>query len=999
MNMNTRIKKGLKITTISVVSFLCIIFIIIAIVINFIFTPTKLTPLVLKIANENLNARINMSSVDLTFFSSFPDFELRIENGSLISNALNDSITRKQDSLLTFSKCAISIKPLQYIYNNKISIRYILFDKASVYAYISKEGQANWDIISTDTTASAIDTTASSFNSNIDIKRIIFRQANFYFDDRNTDIYTHIDSLNLKMKMSLTPEISELKLSSNCKNLLFWQKGELLINHLAIGLDTDLAADKKTKTFTIDNAKINLNGLQLAANGELKRDTTRQVLIIDMNYGLQAPSVENVLKMIPKSVIKDNKITAEGQVEMSGKIKGEYGDKKLPTVSMKLNIKDASAQYKGMPYGIDKLSADLDIFIDMMRNTPSCANLKIFKFLGAHTDILADGKVENLLDDPYITFHTKSTVDFNALAQTFPLQPGVTLGGILTANLDFKGKLSSVKTQDIGRLYVKGDVDIKNVVIKDINKNFDFTGDASLNFSGDKALSAKATISSVILKSKIANSTIDSLSISAASPEGLPDTTKIIPLNLHVKMQKLRASVGDSIKLYSGRTEADIQSRPSKKNIKKPIFTIKLRTDSLFFKTNDAKMAMDLAGFNITTFQTRDSLWIPQGTIGFNRLYFISKDFGLPIRMKETSVNFERRTISLRQAKIRIGRSNIIATGSVHNLGRFMTKSELLSGKLNISSKRIDCNQLIAAMSSISEISEDDNMNVSDSIANEGGEMHLFVIPKNLDLELTTNVDKVTYNKMIFKNINGIVRLKDQVVNLENLSMEALDAQMKTSMIYKASNPYAAYTGFDFNINKINIGKLVDFIPELDTIVPMLRSFKGLVDFNIAAEARLDSLMNIKIPTLRSAIYIKGDSLVLLDGETFTKLAKILMFKNKKENMFDSISVNITVEDGNVKVYPFLVEIDRYRAAVGGEQNLDMTFNYHVSILKSPLPFKAGVDIYGNLDKVKFKITRAKYKNMVSPAYIQKIDSTRMNMGKVINSHFRRLINLSPRNQ
>ena len=118
MNMNTRIKKNLKITIISVVSFLCIIFIIIAIVINFIFTPTKLTPLVLKIANENLNARINMSSVDLTFFSSFPDFELRIENGSLISNVFNDSITRKQDSLLTFSKCAISIKPLQYIYNN-----------------------------------------------------------------------------------------------------------------------------------------------------------------------------------------------------------------------------------------------------------------------------------------------------------------------------------------------------------------------------------------------------------------------------------------------------------------------------------------------------------------------------------------------------------------------------------------------------------------------------------------------------------------------------------------------------------------------------------------------------------------------------------------------------------------------------------------------------------------------------------------------------------------
>ena len=46
----------------------------------------------------------------------------------------------------------------------------------------------------------------------------------------------------------------------------------------------------------------------------------------------------------------------------------------------------------------------------------------------------------------------------------------------------------------------------------------------------------------------------------------------------------------------------------------------------------------------------------------------------------------------------------------------------------------------------------------------------------------------------------------------------------------------------------------------------MLRSFEGRVQFDVAAEARLDSNMNIRIPTLRSAMYIKGDSLVLMAG-------------------------------------------------------------------------------------------------------------------------------------
>lgn len=168
----------------------------------------------------------------------------------------------------------------------------------------------------------------------------------------------------------------------------------------------------------------------------------------------------------------------------------------------------------------------------------------------------------------------------------------------------------------------------------------------------------------------------------------------------------------------------------------------------------------------------------------------------------------------------------------------------------------------------------------------------------------------------------------------------------------------------------------------------MLRSFQGMVDFDAAAEAVLDSNLYIKIPTLRSAMHIRGDSLVLMDGETFAEISKMLMFKNKKRNVFDSISVNVTVKDGNVTIYPFVVNIDRYRAAVGGTQSLDMSFDYHISILKSPLPFKAGVNITGTLDDMKIRIGKAKYKDAVTPIAIQKVDSTRMDMGADIVRDF-----------
>ena len=339
---------------------------------------------------------------------------------------------------------------------------------------------------------------------------------------------------------------------------------------------------------------------------------------------------------------------------------------------------------------------------------------------------------------------------------------------------------------------------------------------------------------------------------------------------------------------------------------------------------------------------------------------------------------------------MRIGKSNLKASGSVANLYGAMKKGDMLDANLEITSDMLDCNQLINALS----FPEDTLQVETDTVPSD---LKLFVIPKNIDFELQTNLKKVVYEKMVFENVHGDVDIRNQAVHLKDLSMRALEAEMKTALVYRAARKSRGYAGFDFRIKDINIGKLVDFIPALDTVVPMLRSFKGLVNFDVAAEAVLDSNLNIKIPSLKSAIHIKGDSLVLMDGETFAEISKMLMFKNKKKNVFDSVSVNITVKDGNVTVYPFIVEIDRYKAAVGGQQGLDMNFDYHISILKSPLPFKAGVNITGNLDKMKFRIGKAKYKNAVTPTEIHKVDSTRMNMGEQISSNFKKVMQRSNR--
>ena len=982
--MNRQVKKTLKISGITLGTVLLVLLVAIAFVINFIVTPKKLTPVVLDAANQTLNAHLDMESVELTFFSTFPQFGLKVKNGSLVSKALNDSSWCKTDSLLSFKECVLTVNPIAYLTENRIVVHNLSLEEVAVYAYRNKTGKANWEVTRASVDTIPADTASTDFNSEIDIRNIELKHANLVFDDRNTDIYSRIDDANLKLRLSLTKGISTLGLKFDNKNILFWQQGELLVNKIATSLRTDIMVDRQTAVWKLKDTELDVNGIRLDVNGAFRRDTVAKTIGMDLEYGLHAPSMETVLRMIPKSYVKDSKVSAKGEVTVSGRMRGVYGDKKLPAVSLKIGIKEASAQYKGLPYGIDEVTADFDAYVDLMRHQPSYLNLKIFHFKGAHTEVLADAKVDDLLDDPLITFHTKSTVDLDALAKTFPLQESVTITGKLDADMGMKCRLSALKKQDIGRMKLGGKLELKDFELKDTAKDFDFLGNATFRFRDNETLQAQMDVRKLVLRSRFLSSDIERLvaNVSSTNPQ---DTNRIVSLQCDMEVSKLRASMGDSIKLYSARAKAQAALGPQGVDVTKPAIDFSLRADSLFFSAAGTRMAMNVAGIKMKADKLNDSLWMPKGIVGFNRLRFRTPEFGLPIRMSKTAVTVDGPKITLKNASVRIGRSNMTATGDMMGVYRAMTKGEKLTAHLSLTSDLIDCNQLINSLS----FPEDTTEVLTDSVPSE---MKLFVIPRNIDFELQTDLKKVIFEKMLFENVHGAVDIKNQAIHLEDLSMRALDADMKAVMVYKAGSPRGGYAGFDFKIRNINIAKLVDFVPALDTIVPMLRSFKGRVMFDVAADARLDSAMNIRIPTLRSAIHIKGDSLVLMDGETFAEISKMLMFKNKKENVFDSISVNVTVHDGNVTVYPFLVEIDRYKAAVGGEQGLDMNFNYHISILKSPLPFKAGVNISGNLDKMKFRIGKAKYKDAVTPAAVHRVDSTRMNMGNEIVNRFRRVV-------
>ena len=984
--MKATLKKTLRISLITLGALIVLLTSAIALAINFVFTPEKLTPVVVKAANQSLHARLDLDAVELTFFSTFPRFGLKLTDGTLVSKAIRDTLWERPDTLASFRRAVLVINPIDYLKQQKITLHRLALDSAKIYAYKHEDGRTNWDILPTDTTAVTPKDTSRTDTARlireIDIRRVVLRHASLTFDDRETKIFANLWDVNLGLKAHLEKGHTTLALDWSNKNILFWQDGELLANHIATRLRTDLELARSTRTLTLHDARLDINGTELDVKGTLRRDTAAHALHVDLAYSLHAPSVETVLHMIPESVLKKESVKAGGEVLVEGTLKGLYGKRKMPLATLKIQLNDITAHYDRLPYGVDNFKADFYGQVDLMRQEPSYADLKILQFKGAHTDILADAKVTDLLGDPVIDFHTESTVDLTALAQTFPLQEGVSMGGKLDAKVRLHARLSSLMKKDLGRLKAGGKLTMSGLFLRDTNKGFDFTSDASLAFVGNEFLGVKAEVKNLTLRSRRLQSDLQSLTarVKTTNPQ---DTTRIAEMECKVDLNRLKASLDDSLNVFCGKSTATVKLQPGEHDPAKPQIGLSLQADTLFCRMGTTRMGMDKAGIGVQAEKLRDSLWIPRGIVGFNRLFVRTPMFALPVRMKKTSLTVGNRTITLRNATMRIGRSDLTASGAVYDLYGTMKHHKPLRAKLTLNSHNLNCNQLIRSIS----MPQDTLTAETDTTATD---IKLFVIPQNIDFELQTNLRRVRYGKMVFENVRGAVDIRDQTVHLQELSMNGLGATMNTTLLYRARQPEEGYAGFDFRLHRVDIGRLVDFIPSLDSIVPMLRSFEGVVDFNVAAETYLDSCLNLRIPTLRSAIHLEGDSLVLMDGETFAEISKKFFFKNKERNLIDSIAVNISVQNGNVTVYPFVVQMDRYRAAVGGTQDLDMNFDYHISVLKSPIPIKFGLNIRGNLDDMKFGIGKAKYKNAVTPVEIHKVDSTIANMGRQIVRDFRR---------
>ena len=520
--------------------------------------------------------------------------------------------------------------------------------------------------------------------------------------------------------------------------------------------------------------------------------------------------------------------------------------------------------------------------------------------------------------------------------------------------------------------------------------------------SQNSKVSADITLKATDLNAKMIDSTnIDAYMndfVAEIEVADFMDTITAISAKADINVAMLKASM-DTMNLY---TENAALSATVSPNNNKTMLMVNLDYDKL----NAGMGSMLSAQTGITSLlamavydDTKEDLLLQWNPV----LQLSMEDASLdllkePVEMPYLELDFSLGQFNINDSRLQIGNSDIMLWGNVYNIGAYVEKTGMLTGELFLESDYADVTELLALINDFTVSSESADTISSVTVTESAGSDTVtiadpFMVPEGIDLTLYTNLSEINFNDHTFNNVGGDVTIRDGVIVLQELGFSSNSAEMQLTAIYETPARDDLYVGLDFHLLDIQIDELIDLIPSIDSIVPMLKSFDGEAQFHLAAETNLKADYMPKMPTLIGAAAIEGKDLVIMDSEVFDGIKRKLLMSKNAENKIDSMSVEMQVLRNKVDLYPFLIHMDKYQAVVAGRHNInkDLDCNYHVSLTDCPLPVRLGVNVGGSLNDIAekplkhIKVGKCQYKKMFKPEKRGLAEERTLQMKKVIS--------------
>lgn len=788
-----------------------------------------------KVANENLNAKVDFADVDISLLRSFPNVSVGLNNYSvtgigqfegvkLISGETFD-LTVDFWSAWNFGKVPLNIKS-------------VTLDKPEINVIVLADGTANYDIAkpSTDTT-----TTETAFQ--IQLQKYAINDANVTYDDRLGGTFLKITDFDHSGEGDFTQDIFDLTTKTSIGEMTVESGGMGYLKKVKLKLDAGFNIDLANSKYTLKDNDLTINDLHLKADGWLAIPDSNT---IDMDLKFSAPQSEfkSLLSMIPNAYTASfSDVKADGTFKLDGTVKGKYitSPEAYPAFNINLEIANANVKYPDLPLGISGINTTVKVNspssdLDQMLVDVNKFNLKI-----GNNPLEGYFKLRTPMSDPDVDTKIKGVLDLSELSKAFPMEGVKSLTGIINTDVAVKTRMSTIDKGNYENVNMSGTAAIK-----------------SLNYVADG---------------------MPAVTINTMQMDFTPQNVKVPNFDMKLGKSDLRGNgTIDNILAYFS---------PDK--TMKGNFTIR----SNYFNADEW-----MAGETTSTATPAAQAPPPPASTEevFNRFDFtidaaIGKmDYDIyDMSSLVAKGNFTPNRMTVSELSGKIGKSDFNASGVLTNVWNFVFNNEMLGGNLNLRSTYMNLNQFMtedataanAAPAAATEpilVPENIDMTVNADIATViYDDMEL----KNLKGALIVRNQEVRFDKLTGSTLGGNIDVKggyntknhekpkfDFAMKLKNMDFQKAFATFNT---FQMLAPIGKYIQGNFNTDFTMSSDLKkDLMPDLATIAAagLLETLNGKISLapplqKIGEKLNVDAFKKMDIKNSKNWFTVKDGAVQL----------------------------------------------------------------------------------------------------------------------------------------
>lgn len=1019
-------KKALKIIGITLGSLVALVLVVVFIACYLVFTPKRLTPIVNQVADSLLICPHTLDEVNLTFFRTFPNFGVEVQ-GLYIINPMEGA---QSDTVLAIPDLVVGVDIMKAI-DGDIMIKKCALQDIEANIYIDSLGNNNFtvwnpDLMSEDTLAEdtlAEDTTTSvwQLRSIAWEEAIRFSARKLSFVDKKDSLAAGLTDCCIQLSGTDTDSLA-VKLDLDANHVSFQMKGEQYADDLHLRLTLPMSF-QSSEHITIDGTQIAIEEYTINLDGYVGSPCFASgIYNMDVTVKTNEWKISNVWHLVPPSYqsLWPKEVDADGHLQLIAHAVGTYDSISLPLVDAQILLTGAQGRYTPLPYYFDEVEADITAHADLNNKNNTTATLnRVFArtgktsvtVSGTATDILKNTSAFEL-SNPLCNLKADMNIylpDANYWIKSDSVQSWVkgTMKGTITAQT----RLNDVTNFNLNKMKVNGNLTLNNVDVMWQDSTLAQVQGMTVQLTAPKKnitdkniLSADCKIGLDNLHAQLLTADLDAVclggTLNAAIEIDTKDTTNIPTITGGFDLTDLVADM-DTIHAHAVAPKGQVTLTSSRRSKQKPKMIVSFSASemqAMMGKTTQAKTGNITIEATATYNKDADKVllkWNPRLKFDLQDGHAELAQLSVPVDIPAIKFAYSNREFKIDTSRIVLGHSDFSLSGDVRGIGKWLGEQGELEGDLRFTSDVTDVNEIIDILNNFNKesgaVQTDEVEQPAQATSSSPQTRDPFMVPERVNLNLLTTIKKAYVFDETLQNLGGKLYLKDGTAILEEIGFVCEAAKLQLTAMYRTPRRDHIYVGLDYHMIDIDLQQLISMIPQLDTLVPMLSSFKGGAQFHIAAETYVNDQYQLKPSTIRGACSIEGNDLVLLDNETFSTIAKILMFKKKTENKVDSISVQIGLYKDEITVYPFCLSIDNYMAAVGGNHYLDMNFNYHASLLK---PFYIGVDVSGNLDDLHIKPGKCRYVQDFRPIINKDTETKAAELKKIISNSLKQNVKI-----